>query len=101
MQQLCGWTSTTYLVTHKATNSDVDSDDDSFESNDNKWSATNIDMFFKDFEKFNLPQMKAWAEDFWTDMDAELAATDGQSTSMPPKLSLNSFLVPLSPLCRS
>ena len=37
--------------------------------------------FVKDFEKFNLSQMKAWwAEDVWTNMDAELAAADGQST---------------------
>ena len=77
--QLHGWTSTTYLVTHKAANSDVDSNDDSCENDANKWSATNINLF-KDFEKFNLPQMKVWAEDFWTDMDAELAAADGQST---------------------
>ena len=79
--QLHGWTSTmTYLVTHKAANSDVDSNDDSCESDATKWSATNINLF-KDVEKFNLPEMKAWAEDFWTNMDAELAAaTNGQNT---------------------
>ena len=64
---------------HKATNSDVDSDNDSCENDANLWSATNIDLF-KDFKKFNLPQMKAWAEDFWTNTDAELATTNGQST---------------------
>ena len=65
---------------HKAANSDIDSDNDGNEYNANKWTATNIDLF-KDFEKFNLPQMKAWAEDaVWTNMDAELAAANCQST---------------------
>ena len=77
--QLRGWTSTTYLVMHKAANRNIDSDDDNNNYNANKWTKSNIDLF-KDFKKFNLPQMKAWAEDVWTDLDAELATADGQST---------------------
>ena len=41
--------------------------------------ATYINLF-NDFEKSYLLQMKAWAENFWIKADAELAATDGQST---------------------
>ena len=78
--QLRGWTRVTYLVTHKAANSDVNSDDDSCDNNANKWSATKTLTCSKTFKKFNLPQMKAWAKDFWTNMDAELAAANGQST---------------------
>ena len=65
---------------HKATNSNNDSDNDGNEYDAITWTPTNIDLF-KDFEKFNLPQMKAWAEDaVWTNMDAELAAANCQST---------------------
>ena len=42
--QLHGWTSTTYLVMHKAANSDVDSSDDDDDDDANKWSTTNIDF---------------------------------------------------------
>ena len=82
--QLHGWTSATYLVMHKATNIDIDSNDDGEEYDANKWTTTNIDLF-KDFEKFNIPQMKAWAEDFLTDMNAEIAAADSQSTGYTHK----------------
>ena len=77
--QLCGWTSAMYLVTHEATDSSIDSSDNDNENNANKWRPTNIDLF-KDFEKFDLCQMKGWAEDIWKSTDAELATADGQST---------------------
>ena len=77
--QLCRWTSATYLVTHQAVNSNIDSNDDGDEYDKNKWTPINIDLF-KDFEKFSLTQMKAWAEDVWHQVDAELAAVNGQST---------------------
>ena len=77
--QLRGWSSATYLVAHEAADSSVDSSDDDDENNANKWTPTNIDLF-KDFEKFDLRQMKGWAEAIWKSTDAELAATNGQST---------------------
>ena len=46
------------VVTHQAANSDINSDDDGKEYDANKWTPTNINLF-KDFKKFNLPQMKA------------------------------------------
>ena len=74
------YSSSTYLVTHQAVDSDIDSDDDGEEyDKNNKWTPININLF-KDFEKFNLPQMKAWAEDVWHQADTELAAAYGQST---------------------
>ena len=77
--QLCGWTSATYLVAHQAAHSNIESSDDDNDTNANKWMQTSINLF-KDFEKFNLHQMKGWAEDIWKSTDAELAATNEQST---------------------
>ena len=77
--QLHGWTSAMYLVAHQAAHSGIESSDNDDETDANKWMQTSIDLF-KDFEKFDLCQMKGWAEDIWKSTDAELATTDGQST---------------------
>ena len=69
----------TYLVAHQAVDSDIDSEDDDTDYDKNKWQKININLI-KDFEKFNLHQMKGWAEDVWKSKDAELATANGQST---------------------
>ena len=92
--QLCRWTSATYLVMHQAVNSDINSDDDGKEYDKNKWTLTNINLF-KDFEKFNLPQMKAWLKMYGIRQMLTLLPPMNKAPFTLVKPSLNSFLVQL------
>jgi hypothetical protein len=84
-EQFRGWDSATYLSKHQAANSDVDSDDDTDMHDANKWKTTKIDLF-KDFEKIDIEELKAWAETVWSAPNAMVASQDGQSETYARKV---------------
>jgi hypothetical protein len=84
-EQFCGWDSATYISKHQAANSDVDSDDDMDMNDANKWTTIKIDLF-KDFEKLDLEELKAWAETMWSAPNATIASQDGQSETYACKV---------------
>ena len=78
-KQFCGWEGATFISKYEATSTNViNEDDNDIMSNANKWNESKIDLF-KDFEKIDIDDLKAWALAVWTTPDAMLESQDGQS----------------------
>jgi hypothetical protein len=85
-EQFRGWESATFISQYQATSTNSGtSDDDNNTADPSKWHELKIDLF-KDFEKINLDDFKAWAHTVWLTPSATLDSQDGQSTTYARKV---------------
>jgi hypothetical protein len=84
-EQFRGWESATFISQYQATSTNSGSDDDNNTADPSKWHELKIDLF-KDFEKIDIDDFKAWAHTVWLAPSATLESQDGQSTTYARKV---------------
>jgi hypothetical protein len=84
-EQFRGWESATFISQYQATSLNNGSDADNDVSDPSKWQENKIDLF-KDFERIDIDDLKAWAETVWNAPNATLESQDGQSPAYARKV---------------
>jgi hypothetical protein len=85
-EQFRGWESATFISQYQATSANTgnaDNDDDLADKSN--WDELKIDLF-KDFEKIDLNDFKAWAQSVWLTPNATVESQDGQSSTYARKV---------------